>query len=147
MENKQLIGRNIKNIRAQLGMKQKELANSLDISYGYLSEVESGKKSPGLEVVGNLLQKYEVNPTYLLTGEGDYFLTTGKGKPGKRRGKAKEGDVYNDAIDEMIWYIDHIPAVGFAVLGFFKQYLYEKKDMIDSKITRGREKNSGEAIH
>jgi transcriptional regulator with XRE-family HTH domain len=148
MENKELIGRNIRSIRLQLGMKQKELADSLNISYGYLSEVESGKKSPGLEVVGNLLQKYKVNPTFLLTGQGDYFLTTGegKGKPGDRKEKAKEGDVYNEAVAEMFWYFENIPAVGFAVLEFFKHYLHTKKDMIDAEIKRIKEKNPGEEI-
>lgn len=149
MENKELIGRNIRNIRHQLGMKQKDLANSLNISYGYLSEVESGKKSPGLEVVGNLLQKYKVNPTYLLAGEGEYFLNKGEGKSKKveSKEKIKESDVYNAALNEMLWYFENIPAVGFAVLEFFKHYLHAKRDMIDAEMKKIKEKDQGEEIH
>lgn len=154
MEHKELIGRNIRKIRTQLGLKQKELASSLNISYGYLSEVESGKKSPGLEVVGNLLQKYNVNPSFLLTGEGAYFLTPGKeeDKTGdrERKEKTKEGNVgnvYDAAMDEMLWYFENIPTVGFAVLEFFKNYLHAKHDMIDAEIKKIKEKNTGEETH
>ncbi len=134
MENKQLIGQYIKRIRNKLGMKQKELAESLNISFGYLSEIESGKKSPGLEVIGNLQQKYYVNPSYLFTGEGDYFLTKSKEKTvveeEKPAAKEKIGDIYEDSIAELKWYLDHITFVGFA-----------NKDLIDLEIKRAKEKN------
>lgn len=146
MEKKELIGPNIRNIRKQLHMKQKELANNLNISSGYLSEIEAGKKSPGLEVVDSLLQKYNVNPAYLLTGMGDYFLNMKENKNEEQQTFTKKGDIYNAAIDEMLWYFKNIPFVGFAVLGFFKNFLHEKKDIIDAELKKIKEKNLEEEV-
>ena len=146
MKNKDLIGHNLKRIRNQLGFKQKELAENLNISSGYLSEVESGKKSPGIEVVSKLLEIYQVNPMYLLTGEGECFLSQGKRKPGERKEKAKEGDNYNEMLDEMLWYIDRIPVIGYAVFEFFKSYMYEKRCMIEEEVKKIIENNPEERI-
>lgn len=49
-----MINQALKKIREFHNMKQNELANSIGISNSYLSEIESGKKSPSLD----LLQKY-----------------------------------------------------------------------------------------
>lgn len=149
MENKKLIAENIRNIRNILKMKQKELAKNLGISSGYLSEIEAAKKSPGIEVVEKFLKKYKVNPAYLLTGEGDCFLTADeKAKPAEQKIKTKDSktDPYHAAITEMLWYFDHIPFVGFAMLEFFNNYLHEKKDRIEEEIKKIKEKNPEEEI-
>lgn len=49
-----MINQALKKIREFHNMKQYELANTIGISNSYLSEIESGKKSPSLE----LLKKY-----------------------------------------------------------------------------------------
>lgn len=49
-----MINQALKKIREFHNMKQNELATSIGISNSYLSEIESGKKSPNLD----LLQKY-----------------------------------------------------------------------------------------
>jgi transcriptional regulator with XRE-family HTH domain len=146
MKNKELIGHNLKNIRNQLGFKQKELAENLNISSGYLSEVEAGKKSPGIEVLSKLLEKYQVNPAYILTGEGDCFLSPGKRESVDGKKKPKEGDKYDAMVAEMLWYIEHIPVVGYAVFEFFSCYLYEKQDMIDKELKKIKKNNPAEKI-
>lgn len=49
-----MIGETLRRIRSIHGLKAKELCVKLDISASYLSEIETGKKQPSLE----LLQKY-----------------------------------------------------------------------------------------
>lgn len=46
-----------------------------------------------------------------------------------------------DLLEELSWYLKHIPIVRFAVLKFFQSYLFNKKGMIDKEI----KKYSGQA--
>ena len=136
MTNNKLIGSGIKTIRKHLGFKQKDFAKSLNISGGFLSEIECGKKNPSMDVLNALVDKFQINVSYLFTGKGNYFI-----HPEKERANDSEGDEYippdeMELLDEMSWYIDHIPVARFAVLEFFKTYLYNKRGMIEKEVER-----------
>jgi transcriptional regulator with XRE-family HTH domain len=145
MTNKEIIGKGITNIRRKLGLKQKGLAAALDISNGYLSEIEAGKKNPGIEILDKLFVNYNVNVTYLFTGKGDMFIHQEK----EAAQKKSESPVnvtaeVLDYINELKWYLDNIPVVRFALLEFFKSYLFGKRDMIEHELEIFKQKNSKE---
>jgi transcriptional regulator with XRE-family HTH domain len=48
------VGRTIKNLRNAAGLKQKDLADRLDISPNYLSLVENNKREPSVSFLRNL---------------------------------------------------------------------------------------------
>jgi len=136
MNNKELIGSGIKKIRKHLGFKQKDFAKSLNISGGFLSEIECGKKNPGIEILNTLVDKYQINISYLFTGKGSYFI-----HPEKESTNETEENKYvpsdeMELLEEMEWYIEHIPVARFALLEFFKNYLYEKKGMIEEEVEK-----------
>jgi transcriptional regulator with XRE-family HTH domain len=137
MKNKELIGKCIRNIREHLGMKQKELAQTLDIASGYLSEIEAGKKNPGIDVVEKLHSLYNVNISYLFTGEGGLFIQP-KGK--KKKGPSDEMTLAKN----MMWYVMNIPVVRYAMLEFFRTYMYEKGNMVEEDVEAFLEANKGE---
>ena len=62
------IGQRIARRRIQIGLKQLELADRLDISNNYLSSIERGKENPSLEVIVSLCNELRVTPDYLLMG-------------------------------------------------------------------------------
>ena len=62
------IGQRIARRRIQIGLKQLELADRLDISNNYLSSIERGKENPSLEVIVGLCNELRVTPNYLLMG-------------------------------------------------------------------------------
>jgi transcriptional regulator with XRE-family HTH domain len=119
-----------------MGVNQRQFAKILDISSGYLSEIEAGKKNPGIEVLNKLFETYSVNISYLFSGEGDLFIDPQKKEtylPGqKNTGILQEADL----LEELHWYLKHIPIVRFAVLEFFQSYLFNKKGMIDKEIKK-----------
>ncbi len=139
--NKELIGNGIKKIRQYLGLKQKNLAEILDISGGYLSEIECGKKNPGIEILNKLVDKYQVNISYLFTGNGSYFIHPGKENSNEPAANDKEISDEKKLSEEMKWYIEHIPVVRFALIEFFKSYLYDKRGMIEEEVEKFRKKN------
>ena len=59
------IGKTIKIIRTLKGIKQKELAEKINISHNYLSAVENDKKEPSLVFLNKLSKFFEV-PLILL---------------------------------------------------------------------------------
>lgn len=50
----------LKKIREFHNMKQNELANTIGISSSYLSEIESGKKPPSLELLNKYSEVFEI---------------------------------------------------------------------------------------
>jgi len=64
----------LKKIREALKLRQKEIAQRLNISSPSYSELESGKYKPNFELISNLSREFNVNLYYLIFGEGDMFL-------------------------------------------------------------------------
>ena len=42
-------------------------------------------------------------------------------------------------IEKMLWHMDHVPAVRYAVLEFFNRYLYDNKAMIEDALSEKQE--------
>lgn len=57
-------GRNFLKARNARGMDQKVAAAKLDVSPGYLSRVENGKKKPSLDLILNAAELYGVKPGF-----------------------------------------------------------------------------------
>lgn len=66
------MGKRIKHVRGN--DTQKEFAKNLGFSSSYLSEVESGKTKPSLQLLVNISQFTKYSLHWLLTGEGAMFI-------------------------------------------------------------------------
>ena len=62
MKEKQLLGRRIKQLRAKLGLTQDLLAERVQISPKYLSNIERGKENPTLDTLMRLARSLKVEP-------------------------------------------------------------------------------------
>lgn len=60
----------IKEIREQKRLKQERFAEIIGIRQGFVSSIEKGKK-PSLETMFKIASAFDVNLTWLLTGEGE----------------------------------------------------------------------------
>lgn len=61
-----MIGRTLKVLRQFHGMSQVELANALDLSNSFLSELESGKKEPTLDLLGRYSSYFDIPVSSIL---------------------------------------------------------------------------------
>jgi transcriptional regulator with XRE-family HTH domain len=129
-------GKRVKEIRRRLNISQKDFASTIGISSSSLSEIESGKTKPGYEFFKNITLEYNVNNQYLHTGKGDIFLDSDAENSSQKKIDFGEN---KKIIEEMIWYFNHVPVVKFAMLEFFKSYLFEKKEMIEEEIEKIQE--------
>lgn len=67
LANLEVIGARIRELRGE--MLQEELAEYLGISQGQLSKIERGKLGPTVEVLLRLVERFDKNVDWILTGK------------------------------------------------------------------------------
>lgn len=60
------LGENLKRFRTEKGLSQTDIANSLGVSRGFISNIESGKRNPTLSTITRLAKAVGVTPDELL---------------------------------------------------------------------------------
>ncbi|MCX6584783.1 MAG: helix-turn-helix transcriptional regulator [Candidatus Aminicenantes bacterium] len=141
LENPELIafGQRLKDTRKNLDIQQKDFAEKLRMSGSFLSEVEKGKAKPGYDFIKNLIVIFDMNPLYLFTGEGPAF--TREIKEPESTGLRIEITENKEIFEEMFRYFTDVPAVKYAVLEFFKKYLFDHKEMIEFELKKLKKTN------
>lgn len=126
------IGARIKNIRIELRINQKEMAENLNIANTYLSEIESGKRNPGYIFFYKLYKTFNINLNYLFTGEGEMLYPA---KPEKhRQGKTFVEDI--KTIDDLVWYMKHSQMFFHQVMGFAFKFKFDNEESIKKEIEK-----------
>lgn len=69
--NKAEIGHRIRTFRLQNNLTQAQLAEVLDVSTNFISEVETGKKNISIDTLCLLCEHYHLSADYLLMGKED----------------------------------------------------------------------------
>jgi transcriptional regulator with XRE-family HTH domain len=69
-----MIKNRIKEILKESALRQIEFAKSIGISQGSLNELINKDRLPSAETIIALKNEYNINPTWLLTGEGEMYL-------------------------------------------------------------------------
>ena len=68
------ISQRIKQLRDEKKLNQSAFAEALDTSQAAISRYEKGERVPDSEFLGKLTSIYEVNLSWLLTGEGSMYM-------------------------------------------------------------------------
>lgn len=64
----------IKSLRKALGLTQHEFADKLGVKRGTVANYELDRNEPSNSVVSLLCREFDVNETWLRTGEGEMFI-------------------------------------------------------------------------
>lgn len=87
-----MVGERLKYLLNILGISQEKFANDIGIKQGTVSDIIRGKtKNISLPIARLCNFLYGVNPTWLLTGEGDMFLPGREPKNGQNPPKVADG--------------------------------------------------------
>lgn len=62
------IGERMRNARKRAGLTQAEVAEKMDLSINYVSDLENGKKNMSLITIASLCQCYQLSADYFLFG-------------------------------------------------------------------------------
>jgi transcriptional regulator with XRE-family HTH domain len=71
------IAERIRHRRKELGLNQKDLAALLGITQGAVAQMETGARSPSLDLVPRLAKALRVTTDYLFIGEDSALLEVG----------------------------------------------------------------------
>lgn len=62
------VGERIAKRRKELGLKQYEVCEKINVNYKYISNLETGRSAPSLELIMSLCEVLQTNPDYFLVG-------------------------------------------------------------------------------
>lgn len=65
----------IRHLRKEKGLTLRELGEKINLNYSHLSRLESGKKTPNVQVIELLASFYKVSPNYFFDESLDTELT------------------------------------------------------------------------
>ena len=72
--NKVDMGDRLRKVIEALGVRQRQVANRLNFSPGYVNDVLQGRTRPSLLFLAKLRIIYNVSPLHVMMGEGEMFL-------------------------------------------------------------------------
>ena len=130
------LGNRVKKIRRELNISQKDFAAKISISGSFLSEIESGKVKPGFDFFYNISKECNVNPWFLLFGEGDMFRVP----DGTISMEIKDPGNQIDGLEDIVWYMNQSPMFRNTVIGFAAKYLLEFETLIKKDMDRYKKK-------
>ncbi|MCM1523881.1 MAG: helix-turn-helix domain-containing protein [Ruminococcus sp.] len=62
------VGRRVALRRKALSLKQYQLCEMINVNYKYVSNIETGRSAPSLEMIMSLCEALDTTPDYLLLG-------------------------------------------------------------------------------
>lgn len=68
------LGERIKKLRKDLALTQQEFANRIGSTQNVLANYETGRRNPSSSVINNICKTFNVDETWLRTGEGEMFV-------------------------------------------------------------------------
>lgn len=120
-------------VRHRLRLNQKTMADKMGLSDSFLSQVEAAKSKPGYVFFKGMYEKFNVNPIFLLTGQGEMVLGD------KEELKLPEKKVYGEfqeVFEDMLYYISNCPMVKMAVLEHYIWYKGNNKALIEEETEK-----------
>ena len=130
------LGKRLKAVRESLGLKQNEMAEILEFSPSYISDIEKGKNNPGFKILILLYMKYKVSMDWLVFNEGEMFC----GTKIKDKGTLKDFEFCDqtDRVFEMLEIMDKSPFFLSYMMSQYLKYYYEYESVITKDINRNK---------
>ncbi len=98
----------LKKIRLALNLSVEEFATFVNVNKAIMARYENGTANPPVHLLQQICQKYNVNPSWLLSSTGDMFLTNKK--PGNQQ-KSSSAIYFIDE-DAQAGYIENLENGG-----------------------------------
>lgn len=123
----------IKQIRERLGLSQKEFANKIGISKGYLSAIESNKRKPGRKIFEGIIQKCPEDLIAVYSGKPEAELkklqiVAESGPQWKQAGLSVELSPQEDALIRALRFLgtDYAKDLYYSVMSRARKTMQEK---------------------
>lgn len=132
------IGMRMRKLRKALGHTQEQMVSYFDIGRANYSRIEKGEIFPGAAILNTLKIEFDVSLDWLIADEGQMFHHS---REGKKREEHVDFGAYSGEVRELLVYMDKVPMVKHAVLGFFLEYKMKNQDYIEGILHREKNEN------
>lgn len=123
-------GGRVRQVRKELRVMQKVMAKEIGITPAYLSEIELGRGNPGILFFVNLVRRYNVNPVYLITGEGNMFMRPEVAKVDIEWENLKQ----LTTLTELNWLLQRSNLFRTNVMGYAAKFHLDNHSIIEKTI-------------
>jgi len=131
-------GKNLKQIREDTGLNQRDFAESLKVAASTICEIEAGNSNPGYGLLMQLYQVYNVNPNYILIGVGGpYFEKTPTTVNDFDFGEQQE------EIVSLIRDMERSPILRYTTAAYVEKFRLSHSDIIDLDISLHSKRTGG----
>lgn len=127
------IGLKMREIRKVLGYTQIQMVSFFDIGRANYSRIEKGEIFPTAAILNTLCKEFHVSLDWLIANEGEMFILQNQKQDGK---KILDPGKYSREISDLLFYIEKVPMVRHAILGFFLEYKQKNQRIILEIIER-----------
>lgn len=121
----------IKNLRKTLGLTQQEFADKIGMKRNTYANYEMDRNEPSASVLALIVRTFNVNETWLRTGEGEMFHKISRDE----EIAAFLGDVLRSESDDFrrqfLSVLSRLGTAEWAVLAHFAEMLVEEKNKKD----------------
>jgi len=128
------VGRRLREIRNLLGLTLDKIHDITGFSKSLISEAENGLKKPSPLYLFALLDKFNINVNYILSGKGNPFLT-----------ETEEEQVLNaedtQSLKDLVYLVKNVDIVRYATFEFIAKYKRENASMIDDILHERKQGN------
>lgn len=118
----------LKKLRKELDMTQQKFAEGIGIKRNTIATYESGRNEPIDAVISLICTKYNVNETWLRTGEGNMFKETSRAQDIALLTKQLLDEEEDSFKNRLISVLAHLPVESWEVLEQIAVALADKKD-------------------
>lgn len=121
-----MLSQNIKILRMQKGLTQKELADLLHVTSQAVSRWEKGDVEPSIDTINNMAKIFEVSTDEIINGIKEHKI------------KNKEEDEENEEVKERVTY--QTPKMALGLCEICNEPIYNKEDIVRARKGFNEEK-------
>lgn len=74
ISNKSIEAKSFRSFRKELGLNQKQIALEMELTQGYISDIETGRTSLSYKILKQMFDKWAYSPLFHMTGVGPMII-------------------------------------------------------------------------
>lgn len=118
----------LRQLRKELDLTQQEFADRLGIARGNIAAYEVGKNAPSIPILSLICREFNVNETWLRTGDGEMFKKVSRAQDIALLTKQLLDEEEDSFKNRLISVLAHLPVESWEVLEQIAIALVDKKD-------------------
>ncbi|MCP5106050.1 MAG: helix-turn-helix transcriptional regulator, partial [bacterium] len=133
---KKAIGLRIRKVRKSLDYTQEQMVDYFDCGRANYSRIEKGEVFPNPTMLKVLDEQFNVSMSWFLSGNGEMMKAPEEKEEFSK--KTADDEIEEMELNALLDYIEQVPMVKHAILGFFLEYISKNKKIIEPYLEKAK---------